>query len=283
MKKWIAFTGYIIFVTLVFLYYLFPTEAMTAYVNYRLADFLPEFHLTVGQMRPSFPPGLKLNSAQLYRKNSELIKADQFTIRPQYLTLFSRTKSFVLNGSLNDGSISGTAEVARGKSLLNIDLSVAQVEISSIPVVKEMMPHSLSGVINGNLVFNNQPPNGIGKADFILSNCMVDFKPAFFGMNQLKMDSITAKGELADRVLKIETVEVKGRELNGKATGTMTLRNPIMQSAINISGQVTPTPVLMKNLSDILPIDGFAQDKEASAGIPFKISGTIESPNFSLK
>jgi type II secretion system protein N len=283
MKKWIAYSGYIVFVTLVFLYYLFPTKTVTTYVNYKLSDSLPDFHLTVDQMRPSFPPGLKFKSPVIYRRDKEFIKLDQVNIRPRYLTLFSQTKSFVINGSLNTGHISGTAEVILDTSLINVDLLVDQIEINGIPAVNEMTPHSISGDVSGKLVLANQPPYGSGKADLILSNCTVDFKPAFFGMSQLKMDTITTKAELADRLLKIEALEVKGRELNGKASGTVTLRNPILKSAANISGQVTPTPALMKSLADILPIAAFAGDSSSSDGIPFKISGTIESPNFSLQ
>jgi type II secretion system protein N len=197
--------------------------------------------------------------------------------------LFSKTKFFVFDNSLNNGRIEGTAGVTFDKSSLNIDLSINQVEIGGIAAIKEMMPHSVSGSVNGKIVYNNQPPFGSGKAEFGISNCTVDFKPALFGMSQLKMDSVTTKFELADQLLKIETIEVKGREVNGKATGTMTLRNPIDQSAINISGQVTPTPALMKSLADILPIAALAENNASGGGIPFKISGTIESPNFSLQ
>ena len=78
MKKWIALTGYIIVVTFIFLYYLFPTEAVTAYINYRLSDFFAgSFILTVAQMRPSFPPGLKLHLSCCDRKDKEFIRADQ--------------------------------------------------------------------------------------------------------------------------------------------------------------------------------------------------------------
>jgi type II secretion system protein N len=97
------------------------------------------------------------------------------------------------------------------------------------------------------------------------------------------MDTVAAKANLSDGMIKIETFEVKGRELNGKATGTVTLRNPMVQSPLNISGQVTPTPALMKSLGDILPITGLAEGNTNSSEIPFKISGTIENPNFSSR
>jgi len=96
MKKWVVVTGYIVFVILISLYYLFPTEAVTSYINYKLAGFLPQFNLTIQQVRPSFPPGLKMSSVLVYRQGKEFVGVDQLTIRPQYLTVFSKTKFFLL-------------------------------------------------------------------------------------------------------------------------------------------------------------------------------------------
>jgi type II secretion system protein N len=282
MKKWVVVAGYIFLVTLIFLYYLFPTEALTSYINYRLSESLPQFHLTIKQIRPGFPPGMKLSSLMLYRQGKEFIGMDQLTVRPKYLTIFSRTKSLVLSCLLNGGRIDATTQITRDKSFLNIDLSIDHVEINGIPAIKAMMPHNVSGALNGKLTYNNQPPFGNGKAEIALANCTIDFKPAFFGMNQLKMESVTAKAELSDQQLKIESIEVKGRELNGKATGAVTLKQPLDQSSMNISGQVTPTPALMKSLADILPISSIAENS-ASSGIPFKISGSLASPGFSLR
>jgi type II secretion system protein N len=283
MKKWVAVTGYVIVITLIFLYYLFPTEALTAYINYRLLTFLPQCNLTIKQIRPGFPPGLKFETLMMYRQGKEFIGMDQLTIRPRYLTMFSQTKSFVLYSVLNGGRIDGTAGITFDKSLLSVDLSLDHVNIGGIPALKEIIPHSISGAASGKIVYANQPPFGNGKVDIGLSNCLVDFKPAFFGMNQLKMDSITARAELADQLLKIETIEVTGREVNGKASGTMTIRNPIVQSALNISGQVTPTPALMKSLADIIPVSAMIESNASSSTIPFKISGTVESPAFSSR
>jgi len=102
-------------------------------------------------------------------------------------------------------------------------------------------------------------------------------------MNQLKMDSVNARAELTDQLLKIETIEATGRELNGKASGTIAIRNPIVQSSLNISGQVTPTPAIMKSLADIFPVSAVVDGNASSPEIPFKISGTLEIPGFSLR
>jgi type II secretion system protein N len=283
MKKGMVLTGYILAVTFFFLYLLFPTEAVTAYMNYKLSQYLPGVRLAVNQIRPVFPPGLKLSAPLVYRNDKEFFTADQVTVRPRYLTLFSQTKGFMLNASIHDGRLSGSAEINRDQSSFHINLSAVQLEISNIPAIKELTSYDITGVLNGKLDFNYQPPNGAGVTDMVLSDCAVEFKPALFGMNQLKMDTVSVKANLADQLLNIETIDVKGRELNGKASGSMNINNPIIQSEVNVSGQVTPTPVLMKNLSEILPISSLAQNNAFSAGIPFLISGTIESPNFSLR
>jgi type II secretion system protein N len=283
MKKWIAVTGYIIIITFIFLYYLFPTEAVTAYINYRLTGTMPGLHLEIDQIRPAFPPGVNLRSTRLYRQEKELFGLDRLVIRPKYLTMLSSTKSFSIFSNSYGGEIDGTANLLLKESNLNVDLNLNNIAIDGIPAVSEIIPHTLSGTAVGKLIFSNQPPFGNGQADIVISDCVADFKPALFGMDQLKMDTVTANAVLNDRILKIDNFEIKGREINGRASGTVTLRNPFIQSSINLSGQVTPTPTLMKNLSNLLPIDAITGKNIAGDGIPFRISGTFDNPSFSMR
>ncbi|MCU0599617.1 MAG: type II secretion system protein GspN [Desulfobacterales bacterium] len=283
MKKWVAFTGYIIFATLIFLYYLFPTDALIGYLNYKLSDSIPGFHFTADRIRPSFPPGLKLEAPVLMRKEKELIKIDHLYVRPRYLTIFSQTKAFLFDAVLKTGSIAGTVEATLDKPALSIDLLFEQLELGAISALQEITPHGISGVLNGKLNYTHHPPYGSGRVEFVISSGVVDFKPVFFGVEQLKLDTINMNAELADQTLTIESFEVKGRELNGKATGTANLRNPLILSALNISGLVTPTPLLMKSLEEIFPISAMIENNESTGGIPFNISGTIENPGFSLR
>lgn len=285
MKKWIIYTAYILAVTIFFLYYLFPSDALTSYINSKLADSLPGFRLSVKQIRPTFPPGLNLKIPLLFRGEKQIFGSDELKIRPQYLTLLSATQSFVFNASSYGGNLKGIVDLSMKESQpqFNLNLSLNGIEIGNVPALKELIPHTVTGIANGDIVFRATAPYGNGKADITISGCQVEFKPALFGMDQLKMDAIATHVEMADGQVKIDQFSIKGHDLSGKATGSISVRNPIGKSAINISGLMTPTPTLLKKLGSVLPTGILGEKNITNEGIPFQISGTIEDPGFSLK
>ncbi len=283
MNKKIALAGYILIMTGVFLYYLFPSEAVTVYLNSKLSQELPEYHFTATQIRPAFPPGVAVYTPQLHRKDKPFIRLDQLVIRPKYLTLFSKNKALSVAGSIDSKQVTGLVTLHPDTGLIQVEATWDQIDINAVPALKALTPHSVSGRISGKAVFTNQSPFGSGNADFSITQGKVEFKPAVFGMNQLELDTITAKASLKASTITIDALEVKGRTLNGKATGTIQLTHPLSQSRLNISGQAMPTPGLMKTWGDMVALAGLAESGGDSSGIPFQITGTFEAPNFSFR
>jgi type II secretion system protein N len=285
MKKWVAYAGYIVIVTIFFLYYLFPTAALTSYVNEKLSDSLQGFRLSITRIRPNFPFGLSLESPLLFQKDKEIIGAERLNIRPRFLTLLSPTKAFIFNGTSYGGKFKGSTDLTMNESppVLNINLQLNNIEIGKISTLRQFIPYSINGVATGNIIFSTKQPYGNGKADITVSSCQIDFKPALFGVDQLKMDTVATSIEMADRQVKINQFDIKGGDLSGKVAGTVILKNPIAASTISITGQISPTSALLKNLGNILPGTSIGEKNIANKGIPFRISGTFENPGFSLK
>ncbi len=112
MKKRIVYPGYIIIVTVFFLYYLFPGDAVTAYINYQINSMSPEIQLSIKELKPAFPPGMKLIAPDLLRQNQPIIGADFLDIRPSYLSLFKNDKTVFINGDIYDGMLDSSISVA---------------------------------------------------------------------------------------------------------------------------------------------------------------------------
>jgi len=283
MKKWFLISGYLIVVTLFFLYYLFPSQAIISYVNSRFSEAMPGFHITIAQIKPGFPPCLKLSAPVLYRQDKELIGAELIKIKPRYTKLFSPLKSFAFSGSLYNGYIDGSADIEASQSTVTVSLLLDNIAVGKIPLLTQVIPHTLNGNASGRIEYNNKPPFGAGKAEIAMSGCQIEFKPSLFGMEQLKLDIVDAGIEMDNNQVKITKFEAKGSDLSGKVSGSVSLRNPFEQSNMNISGRVTPKPTLLKDLAGILPLESIGQKNIGSEGIPFQISGTFENPSFSMK
>jgi len=74
MKKRLAYTGYIIGVTVLCLYFLFPSEAVTSYINYKINKISPDVKWTFQGLKPGFPPGLSSDSLEVFRWDKKIVR-----------------------------------------------------------------------------------------------------------------------------------------------------------------------------------------------------------------
>ena len=279
MKKWLAYILYIVVVVIFFLYYLFPGEAFTSYINHHINGLLPGYKISTDQAMPSFPPGLKLKSPAIYNQNKPIIGADQLKIRPAYLSLLSDNKTFFIDGFAYDGRLEGTADIVfNSKPQIDLNLEFKDIQINQIQSLKQFVSYEITGAARGNIFFNNTDANaGKGNAEIIVSDSSLTFEPSLFSIDQLSFKTIEAEIEMINRRIILKQFEINGRQLSGDAKGSINLAHPINKSRINITGKIKPHPTLIKELGSLFG------KKIKNGVIPFRISGTLERPDFSLK
>lgn len=286
MKKGIAYIAYISAVTLVFLYYLFPSNALKAYMNHHVSRLWPQFHLTAANVVPTVPPGLKLNFPVLYRNEQTLFGADHVKFIPGWLSVFSPEKTVRIRGAAYDGAINGTIAISGldASPVIDLDLVFGGIKVGRMPVIASLITHEIDGIAAGRLFFaNTESPSGKGRLELMITDGSVALNPPLLGIEQLSFNSIEGEAELADRRIRISRFNVKGREVDVNATGTIILRDPIDTSVVNMSGQLLPHPSFIRHLAGILPAALISEKTISGGGIPFRVSGTIAQPSFALK
>ena len=286
MKKKIVYTGYITIVTVFFLYYLFPGDAVTSYINYKINSMSPDVKLSIKELKPSFPPGIKLFATDLLRRNQTIISADFLEIKPSYSSLFSKIKTFFIYGDIYKGHMDSSIRVADISTHpeFDIDASFGGIQISQIPAIKGFESYQISGIADGNLVFSNQEiKTGKGNAVITITESAVRFVPALFDLEQLKFKTINADFKIVSQRVTLKNLDIDSRELSAHAGGSIILMNPINKSTINIRGEIKPHPTFMKQLGNIFPLEMISKKKSKTGSIPFRITGSLEQPNFSLR
>ncbi len=285
MKKGMIYILYAAAVTLVFLYCLFPTEAVTAYINYQVSKSLPGLKVSIDRIRPSFPPGLRFNGVNLLDKDRSVFSAELLKITPVYLKILSSEKSFHVSGDSCGGRLEGTVRVlpSKGKPGFSMDLVFGGLRMERIQGLQDRVPAKLSGTAKGSLVFSTGQPLGKGSVDLAVSGCSLEFTPSLFGIHDLKFESIDAGLELAGRRLLLKKFDMKSDQVSGSASGSLNLELPVEKSQVSISGHILPQPAFVRNLGDLFPVELFFDKKNRNTGIPFRISGTLEHPNFKIR
>lgn len=98
-----------------------------------------------------------------------------------------------------------------------------------------------------------------------------------FQFSQIQADI----GWMPDK-LSITSVTAEGDQLDGKLSGDILVQMPIEKSRIQISGNVFLKPDTLARLKSGV-FGAVIPHPKADGGIPFKIAGTLESPQFSFK
>jgi len=286
MKKKFVYSGYIIIITVFFLYYLFPGDAVTSYINYQINTMSPDVQLSIKELKPIFPPGMKLIAPDLLHLNQLIIGAELLEIKPSYVSLFTKNKTVFINGDMYEGNLDSSIRVANinANPKFNLDASFGGIQISQIPSIKEFEAYQISGIAEGNLVYSTQEvKTGKGNAFISVTDSTVRFIPALFGIDQLGFKKINADFEIINQRVTLKKLDVDSREVSGNASGSIILRNPINKSTINIRGEIKPHPTIIKQLGNIFPVEMISKKKSKTGGIPFRVTGSLERPNFSFR
>lgn len=286
MKKKIAYTAYIIGITVFFLYYLFPGDAVTAYINHELRKVSPDMALLIQDLKPGFPSAVRLSGVAVSLRNQALVGADRIAIRLALPSVFSGQKTFHINGDLCDGNLDSTLRISEIRKSPKFEMEgiFSDVQIEQIPAIQLFEDYQISGLLSGNLIFSNmEMPQGKGNATMTLKNSAVVFTPALFGLEQLTFDTIDLELELINQRLMIKRLDLESRDVSGNAAGSVILQAPIERSTLNIRGEIKPHPSFIKQLGSAFPVEFMARNKTKTGGIPFRITGSLEHPNFSMR
>ncbi len=142
---------YIIVVTALFIYYLFPSDAVKRYIAFNLNHANPELSITIGNIKPVFPPGLRLYNVSLYHLNQLLLEAKQIKITPGLLSLFGAKTT---NSSESTGTLIADINISDCKVELLLPVfnlkSVAFTDIKTKAVITNKKIQINECIINGN-------------------------------------------------------------------------------------------------------------------------------------
>ncbi len=284
-QKGFLYAAYIIVATIFFAYYLFPSDAAKKYLSANLMATHPELNITIDRVTPVFPPGLRLQSINFYHRDALLLKAEQIKIVPGYFSLlfFSPAIDFVFKGRAYAGLLEGRGNITKNRAARQIMTGArfSGIQIEKIAVMQDIAGLKISGLLEGKAEYNfNQKASGNLSAELALSDCEIGLNAPFLNLDTISFSKIEAEVALNYHQLKIKKCVIKGSQMDGSFTGSVILKNPINKSVLNISGTVTPQPLLFAALGGML-----AGNKKISGknGFSVKLGGTLDKPEISIQ
>ena len=214
--KSLLYTAYIIAITGIFLYYLFPSDTLKRYLEYWLSEGNPDIAVSIDRVGPAFPPGIKLHEVGIAHLNESLIDLENLKLMPAILSLFGDTTTVNFKGRVNAGTVSGRAQLndTSGTQGVKLDGTISGVQVQGIPALKRIPADKISGVLNGGFSYANAGPDRSLSGALNLAQCRIELKDPLFSLKSLEFKGIDADLELRNEILNIKSSSARGNQLD---------------------------------------------------------------------
>lgn len=261
----------------VFLYVGFPSDAVRSHVSHRLSAGLPGLSIGIGTLHPTWTAGLELTDVRIAYAQNPVAAVDRVRIQPDLLSLFQTNTGYAFTGSLGDGEIAGRAEVdAAGPApIISLNARINGILIQQVDRLRSLYGHRLSGRLDGQL---NTTTAGALNGKLTITDGQIELASPVLAQSRFTFKTVEADLTLQNRSLLLRSGRLKGNELDADVSGTIALDPSQAANAMNLNGRVTPHHALLSRAEGSIPA-GLLRRR---AAIPFRISGSIDAPGFSL-
>ena len=283
-KKTLFYTTYIIGITVLFLYYLFPSDAVKDYVAYKMSLGSPDISVTIDHVSPVLPPGINLHDVGIAHGDKVLIDLDSVKITPGWLSVFSSTKTTNFKGRLNAGTVDGTTQVdsSSEQGAEKIEGTISGVQVQGIPALQGLTAHKISGSLGGDFIIAGTWPDRTMTGQLTLSDSRINFDQPVVGLPSLEFIKIDADLALSKDNLAIKKLSARGNQLDADISGTIALNEGGRQNALDLNGSISPHHGFLAKMKNSIPASFLLQKTAGNKAISFTIGGTVEAPAFRL-
>ena len=245
-KKWITYTIYGILITAVFLYVRFPSDNAANYIKSMVVAGNPNVVLSFDSANLCFPPGIKLDNVEIsFRDKPDLIlRMDALKMRPAIARLLSGKLSLLLYANAYGGNMRTNINFANRFSTdgpVKVNTGFSGIDLGKCSCLKVATGRRIDGMFSGSLSYNgkwDRITSGTGSARLTLLGGNVQLLRDIFSLGELNFDKMEADITLKNRILKITSLEMTGKQLNGSFSGNIFLNENIMRSRLGIKGNI---------------------------------------------
>ena len=284
-KKTLLYTGYIIGITIFFLWYLFPSETLKAYLAYRLTLGKPDVTVTIDRVKPILPPGIQLQDVAFARQNKPLLNLASLNVMPELRSFFSDRTVMDFKSRAYQGSLSGRLELGGGRQGegIKINGNLAGIQLQQVSLLKQLSEHEISGVLNGTFSYADAKPNRSLAGDLTLTNCRIMLATPVLNQKAFEFKNIAAELTMQGNTLVIKQLNAKGNQLDLQLAGKVGLNSTDpAANKLDLTGTVKPQHVFLAKIENEFPVDLFRNKKAGRTAISFRVDGTMDEPGFSL-
>jgi len=285
-KKYFWYVLYGLLLTVGFLYYFFPSDAFKNYIQKTATRVNPRLILSVGSVQPYIPFGLKLNKTKLCLKtkpDAGIFMTDSLLIRPELWSILKGRPKYCFDCSAYDGNLKGIVYVKKKdiNTFLTTSIELREIHIDNDANFSSLIGGNLKGVLGGILVFAGKYSHmmeGVGEADIKIADGRFEFLHPILSLKSVAFSGLTIKMSLKNQKINLNHVELEGREIRGTLLGSVSLRQELKKSSLDLKGTIELLAGFARGGEDTRKSLNFIKQRLKNGKLSFVIHGTIKEP-----
>ncbi len=285
MKKIFLYGFYAIVALVLFLYFRFPSELMKQILLVQVQNAQPLARLDTDRVSPTIPPGIKLEPLSVAYANMPILRMDDLKITPHLFSLFGHTKRFGFKGTLGTGELTGQMDTVMesngGQAQIIVNLS--RVPLEFLDILSQYQGIRPEGEMDAKINYDSNKGGGTSDISLEISNARITLDPPFMGLEAMDFSLIKAQLTASPRMMQIRSCEASGDQLESKLTGSIVFRQPLEESRISLSLTVKPQPAFMADHRNDMIGGLLTSGNTQKRGLIFRISGTLNNPNYVVR
>lgn len=280
IRAWLAYSLYALVLGVIFFYILFPAEAVSRYIVARVAAVYPDAHLTIDDVSPILPPGLKLHQVTIGPLSGDALEAPEVRLYPRWLSLLGKQPAVTYTAFAGQGNIRGAATVtdAAAGPRLHLDADLDGVRIEQLGRIPAIVDYRLQGSVSGRIRYTREKQRTADVQVTVTDVTMTPPRPVL-GVRKVRFESVRTEATLENRNLKVTRLILAGRQVSGELTGDISLGRQLKDSTLSLGGTL--------RLSLRAEGSGSADRQDSgislSGSVPVRIEGTLGNPKVLLQ
>lgn len=283
--KIFLYTLYAVFALAVFLYFRFPSELMKDMLIARMNRLQPLAQLETDSIRPVIPAGIKLEPLTIIFDDTPILRLDSLKVTPHLFSMLGHNKRFSFKGVLADGALKGTANMATTSSggQFQGDLRFNSVPLEFLEILNQYPNFKPDGKMNAIVSFDSTKGGLSADINLEITPARIALEPPLMDLKVLEFSLIKAQLAATQRMLQIRNCVATGDQLEGKLTGAVVFRQPFTESRLTLSLTAKPQPTFIADHKNDMIGGLLASGNVQKRGLIFRISGTIDNPNYVIR
>jgi len=285
-KKWLGYLLFALILTVALLYFCFPSDALRDYVEATAGRANPRLVLSVDRVELRFPIALKFVETEVALKDMPdrvILRADSLLLKPQLWSLLGGESKYCFDCLAYKGKVSGSVYINKNRTrrFIDTEIELRNIRIGDYAYLSHLIGRHAEGTLGGTVSYRGQYNllrDGSGEANLRLSHGRVELLQPFLTFESIDFNEMEIEMALKKQEINLTRLELKGKQLHGTLSGTITLKEEFAKSSLDLKGTIEPFAGFFKSTEGIRDTVALFTKRLKKGTFSFVVHGTLGEP-----